>query len=420
MKRVGSWILACTMVWASVSTATWAQQTATQPVVAPPAVATTPVAPMSLVLPQPPALTAKAYLLMDMNSGQVLAEKNPDMSVEPASLTKLMTAYLVFDALRANRLALDQKLMVSARARNMPGSRMFVEQNSQVSVEDLIKGMIVQSGNDATVVLAEGVGGSVENFVAMMNQQAQLMGMRGTVYFNPEGLTAPGHLTTARDLAILSTRLIADFPQEYKYYSLKDFTYPPNSADAKSIPQDNRNRLLRIDPTVDGLKTGHTDAAGYCLVASSAREFPNLSQKRRLLSIVLGTESDKVRTEESQNLLNWGFQAWDDVELFAANQAIVTPTVWKGSANEAKLGTTQPIVVSVPRGMASNLKPVATYTTPLLAPIDAGQEVGELKITLETPSGSMPIATHKLVVLEEVSEAGFFGRMWDAMRLWFE
>lgn len=415
MKRLGSWVLACTMVWAGFSATAWAQQPAAEATAAATASSTAPVNP---ALPQPPAIAAKSYLLMDVNSGQILAESNADMLVEPASLTKLMAAYLVFDALRTNRLTLEQTLPVSARARNMEGSRMFVEQNAQVKVEDLIKGMIVQSGNDATVVLAEGVGGSVENFVSMMNQQAHLLGMRNTTFKNVEGLPDPGHMTTARDLAILASRLMTDFPKEYQYYSMKEFTYPPEGENVKSITQPNRNRLLFLDPSVDGLKTGHTSSAGFCLVASAARDFPNLSSKRRLLSIVLGTDSDKIRTEESQKLLNWGFAAWDDVQVYAANAEIVKPRVWKGSVNEVKLGSLQPIVVTVPRGMATSLKPTVTYNDPLMAPITRGQEAGELKIALETPTGPMHISTHKLVALENVGEAGFFGRMWDGFRLW--
>ena len=431
MKRWGSFILAGTVFLSGMATTVWAQQqtttavtpnTATQATApaAAPSTALTPATPVNPALPVPPAIAANAYLLLDVNSGQILAENNADMQVEPASITKLMTAYLVFDALRNQRLTLDQTLTVSARARHMEGSRMFVEQNAQVRVEDLIMGMIVQSGNDATVVLAEGVGGTVENFVVMMNQQARALGMRNTTFMNPEGLPAEGHMTTAHDLAILATRLMTDFPQEYKYYSMKEFTYPHPAENVKPITQPNRNRLLFIDPTVDGLKTGHTSSAGFCLVSSSAREFPNLSEKRRLLAIVLGAESDAVRTQESQKLLNWGFQAWSDVQIFEANQTVVTPRVWKGSVNEAKLGLAAPVVVTVPTGMAGNIKTNATYTTPLLAPIQRGAEVGELRITLETPSGAVLLGTRKLVVLEDVEEAGFFGRLWDGFRLWIQ
>lgn len=371
------------------------------------------------VLPQPPGIDASAYLLMDVTSGQILAESNSDAPVEPASLTKLMTAYLVFDALQKNRLSLDQTLTVSARARNMEGSRMFIEQNAQVRVEDLIKGMIIQSGNDATVVLAEGVGGSVENFVDMMNKQARALGMLHTTYKNVEGLPEDGHITTARDLAILAVRLMTDFPEQYKYYSMKEFVYPPEGGKEKSIRQPNRNRLLFIDPSVDGLKTGHTSTAGYCLVASSAREFPNLQGRRRLVSVLLGAKDDAMRTQESQKLLNWGFQAWDDIKVADARVPLVRTKVWKGSVDEVKLGLAQTLIISIPRGLADKLKSSATYVEPLIAPLSTGTETGELKVTLETSNGSILVATRKLAVLETVNEAGFFGRMWDGMRLWF-
>lgn len=421
MKRLVSWMVACAVACAGVSTV-WAQQQLTPAATAPVNVASaaTPnsATPVNPALPLPPAIDAKAYLLLDLNSGQILAQNNADMQVDPASLTKLMTAYLVFDALQNKRITLDQKLTISARARNMEGSRMFVEMNSQVRVEDLIKGMIVQSGNDATVALAEGVGGTVENFVNLMNQQAQLLGMQNTTFKNPEGLTEPGHVTTARDLSILASRLIADFPQEYKYYSIKEFEYTPDRPNAAPIPQKNRNLLLFWDPTVDGLKTGHTDAAGYCLVASSARDFPNLSEKRRLISVVLGAKGERERAQETQKLLNWGFVAWDDVQLFSAGQAVVTPKVWKGSVSETKLGPANVVVASVPHGMAGNLKSSASYTDPLVAPLKRGQEAGELRVTLSTPSGDIALGVRKLVVLENVDEAGFFGRLWDGFWLW--
>lgn len=415
-KKIGSLVLAGIFASSVVTPYTWAQDAtpqttqSTETVAAPSAVS---------ALPQAPVIEVSSYLLLDVTSGQVLAEKNADELVEPASLTKLMTAYLVFDALRNNRLTLDQTITISARARNMEGSRMFVELNEQVRVEDLIKGMIIQSGNDATVALAEGVGGTVDNFVAMMNHQAQLLGMTKTVYKNPEGLTVEGHLTTSRDLAILATRLMEDFPEQYQYYSMKEFTYPPEGGKGKPIPQKNRNQLLFIDPSVDGMKTGRTDAAGYCLVATAARAFPNLPEKRRVLSIVLGAKDDNGRTQASQTLLNWGFQAWDDLRVAEANLPLLQPKVWKSSNNDVKLGLSQSLVVTVPRGSASQLKSTATYMEPLVAPLKAGTEVGELKVTLHTPAGVVQLASRKLVVLDTVEEAGFFGRMWDGMRLWF-
>ena len=361
--------------------------------------------------PQAPEIAAKAYMLVDVTSGQTLAAKDPDAPVEPASLTKLMSAYLVFDALRAKKLSLTQTLPVSELAWKMPGSRMFIDPKMQVPVEDLIKGMIVQSGNDATVALAEGVGGTVEHFVQLMNDQAKVLGMKNTGYKNVEGLTEPGHTTTARDLATLATRLMHDFPEYMHYYAIKKYRYPGTPASNDT----NRNLLLHRDPTVDGLKTGHTNAAGYCLVATAKRDFPNL-KGRRLLSVVLGTSSESARANESQKLLNWGYTAYEDVKLFDANQAVATPKVWKGKTSELKLGRTEPIVVSVPSGAASQVKTEIARPEPLIAPFKQGQAVATLKIKL----GDQQLTEVPLVALEPVEEAGFVGRAWDAMRLWIK
>ena len=361
--------------------------------------------------PQPPEVAAKAYLLMDVTAGQILAAKDADEPVEPASLTKLMTAYLVFDALKAKKLTLTQTLPVSERAWKMPGSRMFIDPKMQVPVEDLIKGMIVQSGNDATVALAEGVGGSVERFVQLMNDQAKALGLKNTGYKNPEGLTEAGHTTTARDLALLSTRLMHDFPEYVHYYTIKKYRYPGTPATNDT----NRNTLLFRDPTVDGLKTGHTNAAGYCLVATAKRDFPNLPG-RRLLSVVLGAASESARANESQKLLNWGYTAYEGVKLFDAGKPVATPKVWKGKTGELKLGHTEPIVVAVPAGTAAQVKTEIARPEPLIAPFLQGQAVATLKIT----QGGQPLAEVPLVALEPVEEAGFFGRAWDAMRLWIK
>jgi D-alanyl-D-alanine carboxypeptidase (penicillin-binding protein 5/6) len=362
--------------------------------------------------PQPPEIAARTYMLVDVTASQVLAAKDIDAPVEQASLTKLMTGYLVFDALRAKKITLDQKLPVSVRAWKMPGSRMFIDPKMQVPVEDLIKGMIVQSGNDATVALAEGVGGTYENFVKLMNDQAKALGMSGTSYKNPEGLTEPGHLTTARDLSVLATRLMKDFPEYMHYYSTKQYSYPGTPASNGS----NRNSLLFRDPTVDGLKTGHTAAAGYCLVATSKREFPGVGQ-RRLLSIVLGAASENARANESQKLLNWGFTAFDAVHLFSDGKPIVSPEIWKGSTRTASLGASGPVVVTVPRGEGGKLKTVIERTDPLVAPLTKGQRVGTVKVTT---SAGTSVAQVPLVALEAVEPAGIFGRAWDAMRLWIK
>ena len=361
--------------------------------------------------PQPPEVAAKAYLLMDVTAGQILAAKDADEPVEPASLTKLMTAYLVFDALKAKKLTLTQTLPVSERAWKMPGSRMFIDPKMQVPVEDLIKGMIVQSGNDATMALAEGVGGTAERFVQLMNEQAKAMGLAGTQYKNPEGLTEPGHSTTARDLATLSTRLLRDFPEYTHYYTIKKYRYPGTPASNDS----NRNSLLFRDPTVDGLKTGHTNAAGYCLVATARRDFPNV-QGRRLLSVVLGASSETARANESQKLLNWGYTAYEAVKLFDAGQPVATPKVWKGKSGELKLGRGEPIVVAVPSGSAGQLKTEIARPEPLIAPFRQGQAVATLKVR----QGEQTLAEVPLVALEAVEEAGILGRAWDAMRLWIK
>ena len=361
--------------------------------------------------PQPPEIAARSYLLMDVTANQLLAARDIDVPVEPASLTKLMTAYLVFDALRSKKLDLNQTLPVSERAWKMPGSRMFIDPKMKVPVEDLIKGMIVQSGNDATVALAEGVGGTLERFVQLMNEQAKALGMKATAYRNPEGLTAPGHTTTARDLSVLANRLMLDFPDYVGYYTLKKYRYQgtPTANDT------NRNQLLFRDPTVDGLKTGYTEAAGYCLIATAKREFPNVGN-RRLLSVVLGTTSESARANETQKLLNWGYTAFEAVKLFDANQAVVTPEIWKGAQNTLKLGRPQAIVVAVPAGTAGRIQTQVARPDPLVAPFSKGQPVGMLKIIV----GDQSVAEVPLMALEAVEQAGVLGRAWDAIRLWIK
>jgi len=362
--------------------------------------------------PAAPEVAARSYLLLDVTANQILAQKDIDTPVEPASLTKLMAAYIVFDALKAKKITLAQTLPVSTRAWKMPGSRMFIDPKMQVPVEDLIKGVIVQSGNDATVALAEGVGGSVERFVQLMNEQAKALGMKNTTYKNPEGLTEPGHTTTARDLSILATRLMRDFPEYVHYYAMQKYRYPgtPSTNDT------NRNLLLFRDPTVDGLKTGHTNAAGYCMIVTAKRDFPNLAGGRRLLTIVLGAASENARANEAQKLLNWGYTAYDAVKLFDGGQPVASPAVWKGKSNTLKLGRPEPIVVAVPSGSASKLKTQVARPDPLVAPFTRYQPVGSLKITLD----EQPVTEVPLVTLEAVEQAGLLGRAWDAVRLWIK
>jgi D-alanyl-D-alanine carboxypeptidase (penicillin-binding protein 5/6) len=362
-------------------------------------------------MPQPPEVAAKAYLLIDVTANQVLAAKDPDMAVEPASLTKLMTAYLVFDALKSRKIDLKQTMPVSERAWKMPGSRMFIDPKMRVPVDDLIKGMIVQSGNDATVALAEGVGGSVERFVQMMNEQTQVLGMKNTTYRNPEGLNEPGHSTTARDLGLLATRLMRDFPEFVPYYAIKKYRYEGTPAANDS----NRNLLLFRDATVDGLSTGQTKAAGYCLVATAKRDFPNVGA-RRLLSVVLGADSESARANESQKLLNWGYSAFDALKLFDAGQPILSPSVWQGKAPVVKLGSLHPLVVAVPSGKAAQIKTEVARPDPLVAPFAKGQRVGSLKVL----QANQLLFEVPLVVLEPVEQAGVLGRAWDALRLWIK
>lgn len=364
-----------------------------------------------LQVPVAPEVAARAYLLLDVTANQILASRELDMPVEPASLTKLMTAYLVFDALKAKKVDLKQTFNVSERAWKMPGSRMFIDPKMKVPVEDLIKGMVVQSGNDATVALAEGVGGSVDRFVQMMNDQAKVLGMKNTTYKNPEGLTEAGHVTTARDLATLSVRLMRDFPDYMGTYAIKKYRYPGTPAANES----NRNLLLFKDPTVDGLKTGHTEAAGYCLVATAKRDFPNLGP-RRLMAVVLGASSEIARANEAQKLLNWGYTAFDAVKLFDAGQPVATPAIWKGKEASVKLGRSDALVVAVPTGSAAQIKTQLVRPDPLVAPVTKGQTIGSLKIF----RGEQLWVDMPLQALDTVEQAGVLGRAWDALRLWIK
>ncbi|BBP02694.1 peptidase [Sulfuriferula plumbiphila] len=360
-------------------------------------------APADLPMAPPPQLAAKAWLLLDTQSGQALAEHNADQRIEPASLTKLMSAYLSFAALRQGRIKLTDTLPVSEKAWKAEGSRMFIEPNKPVTVAELLRGMIVQSGNDATIALAETIGGSEAGFVTMMNKQAQRLGMSNTHFVNSTGLPDPQHYTTARDLARLAAAIVRDFPEFYPLYSIKEYTY-------NGITQANRNRLLWTDPTVDGMKTGHTQNAGYCLIASARRG------ERRLLSVVLDTDADAVRAMESQRLLNYGFQFFDSVRLYAKNQTVAKLKVWKGASNTIKTGFTRDVYLSLPRGQARDIKASLTTRQPLLAPLVAGQQVGTVTLTLN----NKPLAQYPLLALESVGVANLFGRAWDGLRLIFK
>lgn len=354
-------------------------------------------------VPSPPPVAARAWLLMDTASGQLLASQGEHERAEPASLTKLMTAYLSFTALKAKTLQLAQTVPVSERAWRAGGSRMFIEPRRPVTVEELIHGMIVQSGNDACIALAEAIAGSEEVFAQMMNREAQRLGMKNSHFVNSTGLPDPQQYTTARDLSLLTSALIRDFPEEYKkYYSMKEFRY-------SNITQPNRNRLLWIDPTVDGVKTGHTEAAGYCLISSALRD------KRRLLSVVLGTTSDAARASESMKLLNWGFISYDAVTVYAKNQPVSTLRVWKGAQSQVKAGFGTDLVIAVPKGYADKVQAQFIPQQSLMAPVQAGQKVGTVKVSIDGKVyGEYPVAA-----LENVPLAGIFGRTVDSVKLWF-
>jgi D-alanyl-D-alanine carboxypeptidase (penicillin-binding protein 5/6) len=354
----------------------------------------------------PPEIAAKAWILVDMTTGQVLAEHNADERYEPASLTKVMTAYVVFRALADKRISLDQRPPVSDRAYKAIGSRMFVEPNNPARVEDLLRGMIVQSGNDASIILAEAVAGTEEAFADIMNQHAQRLGMTNTQFRNSTGLPSPEHYSTARDLATSAMSLIRDFPEYYPLYSEKSFTY-------NNIKQGNRNRLLYVDPTVDGMKTGYTEAAGYCLITSALRPQPGTELKRRLVSVVLGTASMAARAIESQKLLNWGYQNFDAVEVYAANQVAGSYTVWKGEADVVTGGFENPVRVTVPKGQAQKIQAEIEHIQPLVAPIAKGQRIGTLRVRFD---GQL-LAERPLLAKEDVGPAGIVGRLWDSLKM---
>jgi D-alanyl-D-alanine carboxypeptidase (penicillin-binding protein 5/6) len=357
----------------------------------------------------PPTVAAKSWLLLDATSGQIIASQDPNARVEPASLTKIMTAYMTFQAIKDKKLALDQKVNVSVKAWKVDASssKMFIDPAVPVSINDLLYGLMVQSGNDAAVALAEAVAGDEAAFVTLMNREAQRMGLTNTHFANPHGLPSPENYTTAQDLSVLARHVIQDYPEFYKIDSVKEFTY-------NRIKQQNRNRLLWLDPTVDGMKTGHTDAAGFCMVASAHRPAGNID--RRLISVVMGTSSDSARTQESQKLLNWGFQNFDTVKLYSKGQAIQTPEVWKGSKSTMKIGFKQDILVTVPKGVAAKMKPVLERKDPLVAPVAENAKVGSLKMMVD----GKPLLELPVVALETVDQASIFGRAWDSIRLWLK
>jgi len=357
-----------------------------------------------------PTIAAKSWLLLDATSGQVIAAQDPNARIEPASLTKVMTAYVTFRAIHDKRLTLDTMVNVSTRAWKVDGSssKMFIDPKVPVSVNDLLHGLMIQSGNDAAVALAEAVAGDEGTFATLMNREAERMGLKNTRWANPHGLPDANNYSTAADLATLAANVIKDFPEFYKIDSIKQFTY-------NKITQQNRNRLLWLDPTVDGMKTGHTDSSGYSMIASARRPNGNAGQ-RRLISVVLGTASDAVRTQESQKLLNWGFQNFDTVRLYSKGQAVATVPVWKGSQSTVKLGFNRDILVTVPKGVAGKMKAALERKDPLVAPLARNAQVGTVKMMVD----GKPLLALPVVTLDEVPEASIFGRAWDSMRLWMQ
>ncbi len=351
----------------------------------------------------PPAIAAKAYLLVDTLSGQTLVAANADEPREPASLTKLMTAYLVFRALKDKELMPSQMAKLSEKAWRAEGSRMFIDPKKAVSIDELLRGEIVQSGNDAAIALAEATAGSEEAFVERMNREASRMGMKSTRFVNATGLPAPQQVSTATDLALIAAAIIRDFPEYYPLYSIKEYRY-------NNITQSNRNRLLWSDPYVDGIKTGFTEGAGYCLIASAKRG------PRRLLAVVLGASSDATRASEAQKLLNYGFQFYDTVQLYQNGAQVSSLKVWKGATDAVPAGFVADQYITLPKGQAQNLKLTLEAVEPLLAPIARGQRVGLVKVALD----AKPVGEYPLVALADVPLASLFGRAWDTVRLWFK
>jgi len=351
--------------------------------------------------PAAPLLGANSYILMDFNSGRVLVEKSPDIRVEPASITKLMTSYVVFTELASGSISLDDPVNVSEKAWRTIGSRMFIEPGMQVTIEQLLKGMVIQSGNDASVALAEHLAGTEDAFAGLMNHYAVQLGLPDSNFMNSTGLPHEEHYTTARDVATLSVALIGAFPEYYRWYSEKEYSF-------NDIRQHNRNNLLWRDPAVDGLKTGHTQAAGYCLAASAKRD------GMRLISVVLGSGSESLRVSESQSLLNYGFRFFETVQLYKAGQELAQGRIWKGLEEQISLGIADDLFVTIPRGRYDDLDAQVEMQPQLIAPLGEGDQVGQISIRLEDEE----IANRGLIALQSVTEAGFFGRAWDGVSMW--
>ncbi len=354
------------------------------------------------LIPSPPQVSAKSYILMDANSGKVIVEHNSDLQLPPASLTKMMTAYIVESEVAQGRINLYDEVPVSVKAWKTGGSKMFIKEGTKVVLEDLLKGVIIQSGNDASIALAEYVAGSEGAFADIMNQQALALGMVNSSFENATGLPAEGHYSSAADLAKLALAIIRDFPEQYPLYAEKYFTY-------NNIRQPNRNRLLWRDKSVDGLKTGHTEEAGYCLVASAVRD------DMRLISVVMGTNSEDARAKETQKLLNYGFRYYQTHELYQAGESLIESRVWGGSFDAFQLGLANKVVVTIPRGQKNDLEAELSLDPVIKAPVEVGQEYGRLVVKL----GEDIVVNEPLVALDAVPEGGFFKRIWDMIKLFF-
>ncbi|MCW8930928.1 MAG: D-alanyl-D-alanine carboxypeptidase [Gammaproteobacteria bacterium] len=355
------------------------------------------------IIPKAPSIAAKSYILIDFNSNKIIANNNENMAVAPASITKVMTAYVIFAELEEGNIQLNDLVTVSKKAWKTPGSRMFIKVNSKVSVEDLLQGMIIQSGNDASVALAEHIAGSEETFAALMNQHAQELGMNNSNFLNSTGLPNPDHKTSAKDLAILANALIKRFPQYYKWYSTKEFTY-------NNITQPNRNKLLWRDNTVDGMKTGYTEDAGYCLLSSAKRN------NMRLVSVVLGTDSANARAQESQKLLNFGFRFYESHVIYPVEKALKNVRIYKGKSEQLPLGVKNDLAVTIPRGQYKNLKPAININNPLVAPISKGQQLGKVEIRL---NGKL-LSSSPLIALKTIEEGSLWQQAKDSALMMLE
>ena len=354
-------------------------------------------------IPAPPSIAASGHLLLDFNSGRVLSEKNADAPLEPASLTKIMSAYVIFRELSEGNIRLDEEVVISEKAWRMPGSRMFIEVGKRVTVEQLLKGVIVQSGNDASVALAEHIAGSEETFANLMNDHARRLGMNNSNFLNSTGLPSKEHYTTARDMSTVAAATIREFPEYYTWYKIRDYTY-------SDIKQHNRNQLLGRDESVDGIKTGHTEAAGYCLVASGKRN------DMRLISVVMGTNSVEARATASQALLNYGFRFFETHRLYGAGEKLSQVRIWKGSQEDLRLGLDKDLYVTIPRRQYKNLQAGMNVKPQIMAPVSQGRTLGNVTITL----GDQTVADVPLVALESIAKGGIWQTMKDSTLLWFE